>query len=627
MESPEENAARMSIFPNLALPDEEQKQIVRTCNTYKKAVIEHAREKKLKMRRCYAYANSKFNGDDLLPMPATLGSDNDNNPDRPQVFMPMTREQVKILYSYIKLTLFNNDEDYFRVKAKGPEGAQLEDNLTEGLKYVFRQIMVSEKAGKSIFNTIWSGIGVVMPYIRQSINTSYEIDPQTMSYIPNQEITGEIDIDIWNPLHFYPDPRAKSAEKSRWGYFTQEKLQDIVDDVKYMNKDQLQNLSTKTVRDTQDYDGLGLSEFNDVLNQFEDTQENLKVDYYYFPFIKTDAKEYRNMRLAVAGSNVLIQATPNVMPKGLNPCVFWTWMDEIDSPYGVGPAEDMADIQRLVNILYNFMIEDLARSGNRYVARPGVDFTNAFGVAGGIIEAENPQEDVVNLTGNPAQLELIQNVIGAAKSEAQIVAGSQDPFQGSSNIDFKKTATEIQLLQSNSISIIREVCEHISVTGIARLMERLMYLVPLVHQDPITVPIETPQGTQYRVVDFSPLTSGEFTIEIIGSNPSQSKEAQVESLTQLLQLILGNPAAITIGQPIISQIANLQGIKDIDNILSEVQERMMQVAQQHAQEAAAAAQAQQQGIPGQEGGGGAPPMPPMGHLPPPHAGGQMPGAA
>jgi len=124
---------------SLSLAPDEEVDLLRACNNFKINTINHAKNRKLNQERNYAYFNSQFFGDDLLPTPSSEGDQRDVNSQRPQVFLPIMLEQILQIYAFLRVKLFPNDEDYFRVKAKTEEYAYAEDDLTEGLKYLFKK--------------------------------------------------------------------------------------------------------------------------------------------------------------------------------------------------------------------------------------------------------------------------------------------------------------------------------------------------------------------------------------------------------------------------------------------------------------------------------------------------------
>ena len=601
--APQQGVNQPVNFPNVEPSDEEQRAIVALCNEFKKNAEDHAAEKKDKQRTSFAYSKNKFVGNDLLPTPSTKGSDKDNNKNRPQIFIPVVRQQMKTIYSQMKLTMFPNDQDYFRIRSKTAAGMQYEDPLTEALKYKFAEAKLSEKLGECIWNTLWSGTFICFPCIRDDKNFEWQLqgghpmvdplgqpvlDEQGQPAIHPQKYVGvEVDepplpdLETFNPLHFYIDPTQPNPEKAKWVYATSKKLQEIKDSALYFNKDKIEDLSSETVDEQKENTVASISEFNNLQKTFEDIEENLKYDLYYFPYLKTEAQEYRNMLVGVAAEQVLVRFHPNLFPRGLNPVVFCSWIPETDNPYSTSVAEELMDLQKLINILWNYKIEVLARAGNRFAVRPSVDMSSFWGVAGGVATTEDPRNDIVNISGDYSEIASIDNTIGVLKAEAQQVAGAQTPFQGSSDVDFKKTATELNILQSNSISILREIIEHVSAMGVQRALEREMYLMADLYQEPIEVPVDVPgQGRTFQEVDFSLLKSGQFTIELVSINPSQGKDAQVNSLTQLAQLAMTNPQGLLATEPIIEKIGDLEGVKNIRDLLDQVQERYNALIQQ-----------------------------------------------
>lgn len=619
-----------SMFPVIQLDEQTQSGIVAKCNAFKTNVQQNGREKKDAMRRCYAYSKSKFYGDDLLPRPAVLGEERDINKNRSQIFIPVVRQQLKILFSFLKLTLFPNDEDFFRIRAKTDEVLEseqeqyqqilemsiqtgmmppspndllrytdVEEDLTEAVKYIFKKNKITEKFGEALWDACWSGIGVLSPTVERPIYWEWDIDPNEQAFMP-RIIEGEprINLDAWNPINFWMDPNARSGEPSKWGYFTIKKKQELMDAPYVLNKDQLVKLESKTINTNQAAGQLGaldLSSFNSLENTFTDVEDSVYYDVFYFPYLKLDdGREFRNMIFGVANSQVLVEAKPNLFPKGLPPVEMITWMNDKESPYGTGPAEDMADLQKLINIIYNYMVEQFARIGNRFITRPEVDMSQFWGIAGGIATAENPSTDVVAISGDYIETVHLSNMLGVLKAEANTVAGASNPFQGSSNVDFKKTATEIQLLQENSVSVSREIIEHVSV-GVQRVLDMLLHLIAEVYTEPIKIRVDGAQtGTRYVEVPMQLLRTGNFEIELVSTNPSQSKNAQVEGLLRFAEMAMKDPGALEVMEPLWQKIGALWGIKDANSLIGEIKERFERVQQSIL--------TQQQGIQGAEGG-------------------------
>jgi hypothetical protein len=573
----------------LVLSDDEVREVLQQCQKMKQSFIQQATQKKERMRRCYAYTKSQFYGDDLLPIPAALGAERDNNTSRPQIFIPATRTQVKQLYSQLKLTLLPNDTDYFRVRGLTEAAAHHEQALTEALRYLFRQQQIPEKIGQYLFDLVWSGNAVAIPTLRSEASWAWDIDPETGGLAPvYHHHLSHIDLEILDPLHFYVDPVSQHGNQTCWGYFAVRTLQHVLDtyglasseddeeeDVT-LRRQALSNLAKHNDATTQDGASSHLYAANGLALGIESTAPVLSLDRYFCPVLKTTKRTLRNVMVAIASDQILLEVRPNLFPGGLQPAVFSTWMQDKGSPYGTGPVEDMLDLQRLINILYNYQIETFARIGNRFIVRDGVDLTQFWGIAGGIATTPNPREDMVPITGDYAETVHISNLIGTLKAEADLVTGGQQPFQGSSKIDFKKTATEIQLLQENSLSVMREVVEHVANMGIQPILERLMRLAGELYQQPFTFRRhDASQGCDVDcTVDLSLLRSGLYKLELTGINPAQSTQQQISSLMQLLDFITQNPRALHIGEPIIRQIASLWGLKNAHSLLDETKQRL-----------------------------------------------------
>lgn len=571
---------------SIQLTEDEQRDVVRQCMEFKINTRNHAYEKKLSMRRNYAYTENKFVGDDLLPVPDTSGSDRDVNSSRPQVFMPCMRELVKQLYAYIAMTLLPNDEDYFRIRAKYPTGVDIEDDLTDGFKFIFKKQRLSEQIKRFLYNGIWSGMMVAYPSFTIPISSEWGIHP-TSGQFTSKEVEGEpvLKLNVWNPIHFYIEP--VPCNEPRWGYYAYRKKQDVLDS-KFTMTDaipKLKMMGNTTYRSSQETEGLPVDTFNQLNEIFIDDQENLKWDAFYWPYIKLNSgREFRNINIGIAEERCLAEFRPNMIFTD-SPAVYTTWMNEVDSPYGTGPCDDVQVIQRIINLLENYVIESLARNGNTWAVRKGCDISNLFGVVARVIQTPgDPREFIMNLAMSHEELEVILNHIGMLKAEMTMVFGASDPFTGASRVDHQITATQSNLLQETAISVNREATEHIGYTGVAKILDKCATILAHLYRDrgPVTVRTEGDNGPEFKDVDLSLYLTGDFTIELMSTNASQSKQQQIGNLMQLVTALMQNPQGVFLAQPIIEKIAVLSGERDMPEILEKIKELMSGLQQQSA---------------------------------------------
>lgn len=585
---------------NVDISEEGQKAIVKLANQFKQAVMSHDKEKKEKMRQCYAYTKGKFSGNDLLPRPVSIEGDplnNERDEKRPKVFIPVVRQQLKELFSNISLSIFPNEDNYIRIRAKTPQGVEMEDELTEAFIFKLKEANIPYKIKRFLYNLCWAGNGVAYPCVREETRWEWNQNPYTGQY-ESEEVKLPVmpDLEIFNPLHFHIDPIETDPEKARWMMSTIKKVQELKDSAHYFNTADLEKIGKSPQSIPQE-----LAQLNNLSPTNQDSEKHIAYDLYYFPVLSIPglSKPYRNMIVGVAGEQTLIRFHPNLFPKGMNPCVFTAWTQDVDTLNGTGPIEDILELQRLINMLYNYMLESMARNGNRWIVGPDVDISNAHGVAGGVIYASDVSQ-VIPVMGDMREFQVLQNTIGVVKAEAQVTTASQNPFQGSSSIDFKKTATEMQLLHEKSMSVMREAIEHIATMGVRKILERIMYLCADIYSEPIEIRIDNSiTGRTFSLIDFSVVKSGDFTVELIGINPSQSKQAQLESLSQLAQMVINNGPALSALEPIIKRMGELQGLRDIDNLLEKIKEGI------------AFAQQGVTGIPIQKTGMGSMPVPAM----------------
>jgi hypothetical protein len=586
---------------NLKVSDAEQSAIVVACEQFKKYAIDSTRLKREKQARAYGYINNTLCDDDLLPVPKVKGSEHDTKSDRPQVFVPISKQQAISLYSEIKMKIFPNDEDFFRVKSKTAEGYSFEDTLTEGLKFKFKEHKVSEKLGSFLWDLIWAGNASCHPYVKRNTHYKWKFNDITGEWKEVKEDgEGECEIEVFTPLSFFIDPRAKNTEDARWVHCGIKHLHELKDNPLYMNTDNLQDLGgTEHTRKQ------ATEQFQDTVNDLSygenDGLKKVEYDLYYFPVLETNEKTYRNILVGIAGGSQLVRFQPNTYAEGKNPAVFCNWRPNSGTAEGTGPIEDMLNLQRIINMLMNYVLESLARNGNRWLANESVDLEGFFGTAGGIAVLQNGgrvQDSMVSLSGDFQESQIIMNLIGLLKAEAQIMSGSQNPFQGSSEVDYQKTATELQILDNKSITISNEVIEHIVATGIQPILERLAYLMAETYVEPFSVRLES---GEYSEIDLDHLKTGQFVIELVNINPASSKLAQINNLVRLYQMSQSNPELYNAwrnnGYDLLRKIATLQGEKGLETIMHTPEEiRAMEEQLQQMQEMQAS-----QGMPPQQG--------------------------
>ena len=557
-----------------------QDAIVSKCNSFKSSCVAHAREKKQAMQRCFFYSKNKLFDDDLLPMPSTKSDvrASDNSKKRPQLFLPITRQVLKNIYSQIKLSILPNDEDFFRFRATSPDLVDFEDVLTLSFKKMVKKNKISEKIGGAIWAACWSGLYCGHPKISKSYQENWNLknegsgeEQKTKAVLNTKETMPDITFEAWNPINFYIDPTSKNPQKTAWVYIDTSNKQDIIDNDSFFNRDLIKETSG-SVNKNNSSASFSLSGANGLSDTFLGS-DSLMYDLYYFPYLKVEDTEYRNMIIGIVDEKILCRFHPNMMPKGMNPAIFTGWVYDPENPYSFGPAEDMAPIQRHVNMLQNFKIEDMARNTNFYATTRSANLENAWGVSGGIVIVDNPTTDFVKTGYDSGSYNAITNEIGILKADAQILAGSQNPFQGSAQIDFKKTATEIELLNNQFISVIRDVIITMS-SAVEITLTALAELVADYLKEPIVIDTRNKitGEREFIEVDFSSLIkTGKFEIEMVNVNQSTSKQAQIAGLTQLMQLVLQNPESIAIVRPIIEKIGLLQGEINISDLLNQLE--------------------------------------------------------
>jgi hypothetical protein len=577
-----------STFPNVILSAADQQSIVSTCLKFKKQASDAWRPRKEKMRRSYAYYQGKHSDGDLLPQPAAQGNEKDANTGRVRVFLPVAKQIAVQLYSGMKLSLFPDDENYFTIRSNSGMYESIEQDMTRAVEMKLKKSEFTEKYGQIIQNLIIFGCSVGQPrLLKDTVHEWSYNDFESKWDLYESKVPQLLDIQVMNPIQFFPDPSMQWCDKSKWVYLDNKKRQEILDQSFYFNKEEVKALKleeTRTAEKTGEFPDL--SYYSGLTQQFTDTETNVKYDLYYFPIIEVDKKTYRNFLCGIVEDKILVRFQPNPYPRGMNPVVFTTWRPDPHSPIGDGPLDDIQEIQKMINIYENYKIDTMATTGNKYVISPEVDMSQAFGAASTVIIADNPTSDVVAISGNMMETQLIQNSQGVLKAEAQMLTGSNQPFQGSSTLDFKKTATELNIIKQNSVSISREIIEHIAITGVKPMIERCCYVLAGQEQPEESFRVsEDDKGTSNFSVDFRLFLSGDFCIEVSTVNPTHSKQAQADMLMKVLEMMNSGgglaPWVRDGGYQALKLLGENQGLRQMKEIFYSPQE-MEQIQQQQA---------------------------------------------
>jgi hypothetical protein len=563
----------LKVPPSVKVSDKEEQEIISLCNTLKTNFQSFYAYKKQRQRRSYAYLNSKLMDDDLLPTLGVEGSQRDAKTNRPNIFMPMSRQQAKLIYSQLKLTIFPNDKDYFRLRGKSEEASKTEDEKTDALKDLFRKMLLTEKGGIFLWQLIWAGEGCAMPSLNTMPCKEWHYNPNTQKYkLESKELEPELLLDVLNPLDFYIDPKATNPENARWMHCGLKTVNEFKSSGLYMNTENLANIGKHET--TKQENRFNVNTINSLNQTFIDVDKNLDYDLFYFPVLELENETYYKMLVGIAQGQKLVRFSPNIYPDGLNPVVFCNYAQLTDTLSGIGPLEDIIDLQRTINFIVNHAIETMSRTGSRFIANEGVDFSSMFGLAGGVAYTEegvDVNKAVAQIGGNSNELATLMNFMGMLKAEGQITTGSQNPFQGSSQVDFQKTATELQILNENSMSITREIVEHIVNMGIRRIIERLVLLVGAGFQEYEYRSEKKEGGFAFNKTTLQGLNLQDYDVELVNVNPAQSKMAQINNLTKLLEICAGNPMLWGMlrdnGYHLITKLQMLQGDNDIEQIM------------------------------------------------------------
>jgi hypothetical protein len=588
----------------IELSPADQQSLVNYCNTFKTNLIAHGKAKKNQDVEIFAALNNQFSDTTYL-MPARtieVGTQKAVQSTLEPIFFPLILQLYLIGISVLMSSIISTDDDWFRVRAKTSqwvtsETGVNEDDYTEALKYYFREKNVTEKLKDFISTSLWSSSPCA--YVGMLERPEYEYKPvfsdplsggvvenpseDMLPYLTPMGVAPKwtqnkkkVFVEALNPLLLYIEPEVYDEDYCSWGYFAYKKRRDLLDDPYCQNKDSIEAFSEEGTGISTQASGV-YSQFQAIKGlsaNFTSKDGQMRHDMYYFPYVRAGVTELRNVTVCVCEERILTHILPNFLPGGKNPLVFGTIEPGVDKPYNNAPLANALPYQRQINRMENYMMEVMARIGNLFNVREGTDISQLFGAAGGILFSDNPGQDVVPLTGDFSEVANLRNQIGVYKMEAQAAAGIFQPFQGSSDVDEKKTATEINISSNQQMGIMDERADRMG-SHVRRIMERVLFYLPQISDAVMSIPVvdqETGQ-TSYKDVDLSYLTSDNYTIELVSISPAQSKNAQAQFLTQLAMQLGSNPEALMSGvAPLIQKIGELNGIKDIKTLLQQVKE-------------------------------------------------------
>jgi hypothetical protein len=595
----------------IQLNDAQQFALVSHCQEFKQSLISHAGGIKQKDIETFASLNNQyFDGADYLcPQPSIQNDTKGATKRADPIFFPLTSQLYKIYCSVMLPAIISTDDEWFRVRSKtaeyvtNPLTGVNEDDYTEALRYLFRSKNITEKIKDFISTFAWSSSPCCYVYLEETPVWEYQ-------YVYEDTATGQVVEDLdentvqaglqmgairqagmapklkgnkkqicvktLKPLQLYIEPDVYDEDNCGWGHFGYKKRRELLDDPYCLNKDEIKRYGAEgTGTNSQDNGGVQAQaeQIKGQQSSFTSKDGQFKFDMYYFPYVLADDLELRNVTVCVAEGRILTHVIPNLLPNGMNPLVFGTISPGVDKPYNSPPLADAQPYQRLLNIQRNYQKDVMARIGNIYAVREQADISQLFGATCGIVLTENPREDIVPLTGDYSEVAAMANQIGVDKMEAQASAGIHQPFQGSSAIDEKKTATEINITARQQMGIMDEWADRTG-TQVLRVLDRVKHYLAEISESVINVPVQNAQTAEieYKQVDLSGLKGDNYTIELISISPAQSKNAQAQFLTQVAAQLGGAPEVIPVVAPLVQKIGELNGIKDIKTLLQQMQE-------------------------------------------------------
>jgi hypothetical protein len=506
------------------------------------------------------------------------------------VFFPLTSTVYNTALANLLGSLIASDTNWFRVRATTAEGAALEDDYTEAVKAVFQRDDVTQRIKDFASLFLWSSAPCARVYLKkrhlyeqqavyqladwqqlieqkafQDLPPDMQAMCQQVGFQPKLiEDKDEICIEIPNPDGLYLEAEVNSRKDQAWVYIGRRKKRELLND-SLLLKSAVGAVMAMTGEDNPSQSGSTGQNPADIVDNLGQAQTgyDLKVNFdtYYFPFISAGNVPLHNVTICVANDSVVTHILFNTLPNGDNPLIVGKLQAGIET-YSLPPLRAIQPHQRLINKIFNFIIDEVSRSSRLLAISSNADITQFFGQSGGMIITDNPGRDVQPIEMPFNHEQLLMSIIAMIQQYSEATTGIAQPQRNDSESIVNKTATEIDASMSQMMGVVKEMTETVG-HYVLKLLQQVLYYLPKIKDAEIEVPVinsETGQ-TDYKMVDLTGLAQG-YQIELTTINPDQSKNAQVQLLTQMIQLVGSNPDILLTAGPLVEKVLSLSGMKD-----------------------------------------------------------------
>ena len=415
-------------------------------------------------------------------------------------------------------------------------------------------------------------------------------------------IEGYPKLNILNILNTYIEPAVSNdnPETVQITYVENKKTQEIVDNPNFINTDKLiegDKLKGKEAITQTNHTKAGNTDTDKSLITNDAFVEFKQV--YFDSFRFKDGEVLRNFIVSIADKDILLECRPNISYTEINnkkitqnPFIIFCYTRSFGDNVGSSPGQDSIELSRIRNLLYNYGLDTLARSGNKYIMDSNIDL-KTFGTAGTIFEIDmaDPKFQALginNVSQLVMQLPSSQNEAVAAFEASEMLRPVMQQLSNTSQSYFQDnpqvTATLTKTLANQAMGIMK-----VAITNIARTFCKAYSRIADdciqrgLKVDNVAIVNSKNGERKFDTIDFKMFKGKKFIPVINSLNPALTKAVLAQTLREILQEAMqsGSPeimAVINVPE-IVTEMINSMGINN-PNLLRSVDEQKEYMATQ-----------------------------------------------
>lgn len=414
-------------------------------------------------------------------------------------------------------------------------------------------------------------------------------------------IEGYPKLSILNLLNTYIEPAKANDNPDTLQvlYIDDRKTQELVDNPNFINRDKLKKgeelIGKKSISES-DNTKSGSTDTDKAAILSEPCVEFKQVYFDHFRF--KDGVVLRNFIVSIANDDILLECRPNISYTEINgrkitqnPFIIFCYTRSFGDNIGGSPGYDSIELSRIRNILYNYALDTLARSGNKYGIDSSID-VKTLGSAATLFQVDlgdpkyqalginSVNQLVMQLPSNQAEAVAAFNASESLKSVMQQLSNtSQSYFQDNPQV----TATLTKTLANQAMGIMRVAIQNIAKTfckAYLRISEDCIQRG--VKVDNVAVVNSKNGERKFETIDFGMFKDKKFVPVINSLNPALTKAVLAQTLQEILVELAKSPNpelhAIANEPEMFRELVNSLGI-DNPNLLRSKEESQQWLAE------------------------------------------------